>query len=559
MVTKTWDIKPAIPAEAVEQFGLPQLHAQLLYNRGIRRQDEIEPFLTADSRLLNDPMLLPDMGKAVSRLKQALDSHETIGVFGDFDADGITGTALLTVALRDLGATVVPYLPHRDDEGHGLNREAISFLKEQGVSLIITVDCGVTDVDEVSIASSLDIDTIITDHHSVMPDLPSACAVINAMRPDSVYPYRDLTGVGMSFKLVQALYDALGITWPEHLLEFVALGTVADVGPLKGENRFLVKKGIEMLNRSENPGIQALAATAGMKLGSLTTESLSFGLIPRINVAGRMGDPSISLRLLTASSLAMARELADDLEQKNFERRRLTEQGVQEALEQVSRNGAEIPSIIFVGSRKWSLGILGLIAAKLVDEFYRPVVAVAVGEDVSRASMRTIAEFDVIKSLRNNKDMLTRFGGHSQAAGFTIPTSSLRVLKQRLEEEADEVIVGKQLAPSIEIDCEVSPDVLASNFDFIQSLAPFGKGNPAPIFLTCNARVVEARQVGAQKTHLKMKVAHGRTVMDAIAFRQGDRISDTGDEIDLVYNIGLNTWGSQTKLQMTVVDFRKSV
>ena len=561
-MAKAWNILAPPPVGFASQVGLPSFQAHLLYNRGIKRAAEVEPYLAVDESLLNDPSLLPDMEGGVARLREALRSGETIGVFGDFDADGITGTALLVQALHDLGATVVPYLPDRVDEGHGLNDDAVRLLRERGVSLLVTVDCGATSVDQVRLAASLGMDTIVTDHHSLPPALPDAYALINPRRPDSAYPYPHLTGVGMSFKLVEALYADLGKPRPDHLLELVALGTVADVGPLTGENRYMVKRGLELLNATENPGIKALVASAGLELGTMDTESLAFGLIPRLNVAGRLDHAGTSLDLLTTTSLETAEALADELQRKNWERQSLTEQGVKEAQRQVAaglESEGGLPSIIIVGSEDWLPGILGLIAGRLAEQLYRPVVALSLGERTSRASARSIPEFDIVDAFRACADLFVRYGGHPQAAGFTIVTGSLPLLESRLRALADERLPDIELTPKVDIDCEVSPALFAGdNLDFIQSLAPFGEGNPAPVFLTRNARVVEARQVGRSSQHLKMRLWHSGAAWDAIAFGQGDRLDATRDRVDLVYTVGLDNWSGTPKLKLTVVDFRQS-
>ncbi|MCH7714193.1 MAG: DHH family phosphoesterase [Chloroflexi bacterium] len=333
-------------------------------------------------------MLLPDMSDAVSRLTKALDAHELIGVFGDFDTDGITGTALLVRGLEEVGARVAPYLPDRLDEGHGLNDDAVRALTKRGVTLLVTVDCGTSSVDEIALAASLGADTIVTDHHNLTDNPPVSCALINPKRPDSAYPYPDLTGVGMAFKLVEALYADIGEPWPGHLLELVALGTVADVGPLTGENRFLVKEGIERLRTTQNPGIRALADVSKVKLASLATDDLSFRLIPRLNAPGRLGSARTSLDLLTAKSEEDAASLANELELMNSERRALTEEAMQEAERQVARNSGQegVAPLVFVESEAWSPGILGLIAARLTDIYHRPAIAVARGSRSSRAS-----------------------------------------------------------------------------------------------------------------------------------------------------------------------------
>ena len=411
-----------------------------------------------------------------------------------------------------------------------------------------------------ALASSLDMDTIITDHHSLSDALPVACAIIDTKRPDSAYPYPDLTGVGMSFKLVEALYADLGKEPPHHLLELVALGTIADVGPMTDENRYLVKKGLALLNATSSPGIQALVACSGQKLGALDTDSLAFGLIPRLNAAGRLDNSMVSLELLTATSVEATEPLARSLEGMNARRQQLTAQAAREAMRQVEAemdSPGGMTSTIIVESPHWLPGILGLIAARLAEQFYRPAVALSVENGISRASARSIPEFDIVDALTECRDLFTRFGEHLQAAGFTMPAPSLPLLRQRLRAIADERLRDVDLTPRIDIDCEVSPALLAgSHFQFVQSLSPFGQGNPRPVFLTRDARVVGARQVGRSNQHLKLRLSHSGAVWDAIAFGHGDRLDETRSAIDLVYTVGLDHWGGESKIQLTVQDFR---
>jgi single-stranded-DNA-specific exonuclease len=559
MISKKWLMSAAPPAGFTQELGLPSFHSRLLYSRGVRTQADIAPYLNADRGASYDPLMFPDMDIAVSRLRRAVESKETIGIFGDFDADGITGTALLINALKDIGGAVVPYLPDRVDEGHGLNPDAVRYLKEQGVTLLITVDCGTTSISEVDLAANMGIETIITDHHSVLPTLPAACAILNPNHPDSAYPFLGLTGVGVAFKLIEALYEDMGLPWPDHLLELVALGTVADVGPLTGENRFFVKMGLEKLNKTQNIGLRALAESAKLKFGSLDTESLSFGLIPRLNVAGRLGNAMMSLELLTATDSSKAQELASKLEHKNSERQSLTEQSMEQANSQLDaqiRSGS-LPSILIVKSDDWIPGILGLIAGRLSEQYYRPAIAISTAGELSRASARSIPEFNMIEAIREGQDLYVKSGGHHQAAGFTIPTASLPVLEEKLYTWADEKLRDVDLAPAINIDCEVPLSMFTrENFDFIQSLAPFGEANRAPVFMTRNARVVESRQVGGQGRHLKMRVYNDGAAFGAIAFRQGDKIGDAQNGVDLVYTVSMDTWSYQPKLQLMVTDFR---
>ena len=539
-------------------MGLPQLQARLLYNRGIRSRDDVEPFLSADERLANDPMLLPDMEVAVARLRTAIDTEETVAVFGDFDTDGITGTALLDRALRDLGVRVVTYLPDRVEEGHGLNGTAVRRLREQGVSLMVTVDCGVGSEDEIVLGASLGIDTVVTDHHIMSSRLSSAVATINPRHPDSKYPYPDLTGAGMAFKLAEALYATAGRERPEHLMELAALGTVADVGPLTGENRHIVKRGLERLNATRSPGILALMRRASLNPGFIDTSSLSFKIIPRLNSAGRLGDARTSLDLLTAGSAEAAGPLADRLEQDNEERRRLTEQGMTEARAQVKakRAAGELPSALVVASQDWIPGILGLIAGRLAETYDRPSAAVSLGPEVSRGSARSVPGFDIVGAFDHAQDLLVKYGGHPQAAGFTVPTASLFDLEHRLLDASRDRARGGS-RPGIVFEAEVSPSQLSGEtFEFIRSLAPFGEANPDPVFLSRNVQVLERRRVGRDGGHLKMRLSDGGTVWDAIAFRQGDRAADVTREIDMVYTIGLDDWGGQPRLQLEVLDLR---
>ena len=502
-------------------------------------------------------MLLPDMGKAVARLQQALATDEVIGVFGDFDVDGLTGTALLVHALQDMGSKVIPYLPDRVDEGHGLNDGAIRSLRARNVSLLLTIDCGSSSAKEVELASSLGMDTIITDHHSLPTTPPDALAVVNPRRSDSSYPYSGLTGAGLSFKLVEALWAALGRPRPDHLLDLVALGTIADVGPLTGENRYMVSKGLELLNNTPRVGLKALISRSGLKSGFLDTESLSFWLTPMLNAAGRLGEASTSLDLLNATNSETAQAIAEKLERLNIKRRQLTEEGVAQARRQVEARFENIPPIIFVQHKEWLPGILGIIAGNLTESFYRPVVAVSVDGQVCRASARSIPEFDIVEALRGSRSLFHRFGGHPRAAGFTLSSGDLPRLERNMMMAAEEKLDESNLAPSIDIDCEVSPALFDDyNLSFIQSLSPFGEGNPSPVFLTRNARIAEVRRVGEGGNHLKMRISHGGRTWDAIAFGQGDRMVGQGSSLDLVYRVGVDHWGGPPKLQLTILDFQ---
>ena len=553
--SKAWRIAPGPPAGFADALGFPPLHARLLYNRGVRTRDEARAFLDTGPDMEHDPGLMPGMARAVERLEQAARRGEKIGVFGDFDVDGITGAAILSLGLRQLGAEVMPYIPHRDEEGHGLNAGAVRELAGAGVTVCVTVDCGLTDAAEVALASELGIDTIITDHHTPGDSLPPACAVVHAGLPGSRYPFADLTGAGMAYKLVCAMFDSRGRPRPERLLELVALGTVADVGRMEGENRYFVSRGLRELKRSRNEGLKALMAAARVSANSLDETNLSFYLIPRLNAPGRIGKPQASLSLLTTNSPNEAQQLATELEYLNRERRELTAEAMAMAGEQVRFPG-DAPPIIFVKHPEWQPGVLGLVAGQLSEQYTRPAIAVSVGGEVSRASARSIPELHLVDALRSCEDLLIRFGGHHQAAGFSAKTGDLPAIESRLREYAASRLDVSGLMPAIDIDCELP--LSGSLWDavrFIDSLGPFGQGNPRPTFLARNVSVVEARPVGSDGGHLKLTLYADGNMHDAIAFRMGDRIREAGGTIDVVFTPSIDEWRGRERLQLTVRDF----
>ena len=564
LTDRQWRPLPSPPPGFAETVGLPPLQTQLLFNRGLRSRSEIDAFLAVDERLRHDPMLLPDMERGVDRLQAAARSGERVGIFGDFDADGVSGTALLSIGLEELGIPVASYLPDRVDEGHGVNEKGIEYLRERGASLLVTVDCGGGSGEEIRAAARIGMETIVTDHHVLDDDLPPACAVISHTRRDSAYPYPHLTGAGTAFKLTEALFDRMGRPRPDHLIGLAALGTVADIGPLTGENRFLVKHGLDRLNRAPGVGVRALMASAGVDQGTLDTETLGFKLIPRLNAAGRLDHAGLSLDLLTATDPGAAARLAAELDAMNKERRALTGRCLDEALGQVdalAQSGSGLPPLLFVGSQTWPPGVLGLIAGRLADRLQRPAVALCFDTDTSRASARSIDGFDMVGALRQAADLLVRFGGHRQAAGFTVKTVNLYSLQRRLQSVAGEALAHLEPAHALDVDAEASPCAVLEqeNFRFVQALAPFGKDNPAPLFLGRGVRVVESRVVGRGKGHLKLRVSSGDGIWDAIAFGMGGMAESARGRVDMLYRVGIDDWGGIPKAQLTVTGLRPAV
>ncbi len=554
-----WNLLPLVPDEhLVKTSGLSPLIAQLIYNRGITEPSQLEIFVTGDERLSSDPSLLPDIQPAAVRIYQALLSGENIAIYGDFDADGITGTALLVQGLSALGGKVIPYIPHRLTEGYGLKTTALERLHQGGITLVISVDCGITALAEVKRARRLGLDIIITDHHTPLPEIPPAVAIVNPKRADSNYPFSELTGAGVAIKLLQALFQGIGKEEQlEELMDLAALGTVADMAPLWGENRYLVKQGLKLMNAIPRLGIREIISQAGLSIGSLDAESISWIIAPRLNAAGRLAHAMTSYNLLMTNSPKEARGMAAWLEQKNGERQRLTTKTLTKAREQILAQGIS-PLLIAAGS-DYPLGIAGLVASRLSEEFYRPSIVIRTGEKISSGSCRSIPEFNIIQALNQCSSLLSQFGGHSQAAGFTLPTKNLARLEHNLSQLATTELAGADLRPQLDIDAEVTlPDLSGDTFKTIQQLAPFGRGNPAPTFLSRRAEVVDCRTMGNSREHLRLKLKQGSTVWDGVAFRLGDFLAEVSPHLDIVYNLEIDRWGGKEKLRLNILDFAPS-
>jgi single-stranded-DNA-specific exonuclease len=560
---KRWKILPRAPSQQFAAFpNLSPLMVQVLYNRGLRGVEEADAFLSAGRLLVGDPFCLADMERAVERIARALVEKETVAVYGDFDVDGLAGAALLSRFLSSQGARVLPYIPHREREGYGLHSAAIEHLRSKGATLLVTVDCGTRAIAEIQYARQLGLDTIVTDHHSLpasqgaSPELPPALAVVNPRRSDSSYPFQGLSGVGVVYKLVQALAQALGQAGfnEEDYLDLAALGTIADLVPLVAENRFLARRGLEVLNTCPRVGLRELVRGSGLRLGEVNAHSISYVIGPRLNAAGRLGHAMTSYDLLVTDSPQEAEALAQELERQNSRRQRLTEETLARAREQALRQ-AERFSLLMVGSRSFAAGIIGLVASKLAEEFYRPVVAVEVGERESRGSARSIPGFDIHDALTRCAGLLTRYGGHAQAAGFTIANENLGPLRQRLLGIAQEELSPQDLEPTLTIDAQV--DLAGLDWDmmrFIQRLAPFGTGNPPPTFLSRGVRVVDRRLVG--DNHLRLKLHDGRLTWPAVGFGMGEREAEVGSRVDVVYHLVVDRWDGDEILQLAIEDLR---
>jgi single-stranded-DNA-specific exonuclease len=535
--------------------GFSPLIAQLLYNRGLVDPSGMELFLIGDERLSGDPFLLPDMHSAVSRIYRALLSAEKIAVYGDFDVDGITSTALMVQGLAALGGLVIPYIPHRVSEGHGLRQSAIDELLDQGVSLIITVDCGITDVAEVKHANKSGMTVIITDHHTPPPVIPDAFAIVNPKLKESEYPFAELAGVGVAYKVMQALMTSLGKE--EHIekqMDLIAIGTVADMVPLVGENRYLVKRGLQALNAAPRLGIREIVIRAGLSPGNLDADSITWCLSPWLNASGRLEHAIASYNLLTTQSLQEARELAALLGQQNVERQRLTFKAMTEARAQIAAQGLD--PLIMLCNKEFPLGIAGPVAGKLAEEYYRPVVIVNIDDKIASGSCRSIPEFNIIEALNRCTDLLGRYGGHAQAAGFTLPAKNITLLQKAMIGLAREQLKDVELHPRIDIDAEVSLSDLGGNtFQSIQRLAPFGKGNPPPTFVSRSVQVANCRTMGNEQQHLRLKLKQHGSNFDGVAFKLGEMLADVSNSLDIVYNLEIDRWGGVENLRLNILSF----
>jgi single-stranded-DNA-specific exonuclease len=551
-----WNLLPPVPDKhLVNDSGFPPLMAQLLYNRGLAEPSQLELFITGDKRLSGNPFLLPDMHQAVARIYQALLSGENIAIYGDYDVDGITATALLVQGLSSLGGKVIPYIPHRLTEGYGLKTTALEKLHRQGISLVITVDCGITALSQVRKAKRMGLDIIITDHHTPLPEIPPAIATVNPKLPDSNYSFSELAGVGVAFKLLQALFQSIGREQQlDELIDLVALGTVADMVPLLEENRYLVKQGLKLINASPRLGVREIMTQAGLNIGTIDPETISWILAPRLNAAGRLAHAMSSYKLLTTDSPQEAQGLSIWLEQKNAERQRLTNSLLTKAREQVLAQG--ISSLLVASDNNYPAGIAGLIAGRLSEEFYRPTIVIRIGEQVSSGSCRSIPEFNIILALNQCSSLLSQFGGHSQAAGFILPTENLAHLKQTLSQLATTQLAGVDLRPCLDIDVEVTlPDLGRDIFQTIQLLAPFGQGNPLPTFLSRGVEVTDCHTMGSEGEHLRLKLKQGGPIWDGVGFRLGNYLAEVSPLLDIVYNLKIDRWGGEEKLRLNILDF----
>lgn len=557
--TKRWFISPPLsPTARAELRAFPEILQQLLYNRGYTTDAAARAYLRAQTNFNTDPMQLLGMKTAVERIRQALKHHEPIAIYGDYDVDGVTATALLVQTLRALGGNVRGYIPNRFEEGYGLNTEAFDTLQAEGIKLVISVDCGIRSPAEAAHAQRIGLDLIISDHHHPDEELPPALAVINPKQEGDPYPDKDLAGVGVAYKIAQALEPPAELL--DNLLDLVALGTVADLAPLTGENRMLVRKGLFKIRACTRQGLYSLAQVANLSLSKTTATDIGFVLGPRLNAAGRLESALAAFDLLTTQDVSVAGQLAQKLDQQNRERQKITRE-IQEQAEQIALQDDPSAHLMFAVHSTFNSGVVGLAASRLVETFYRPAAVGQVGEETTRCSCRSIPEFHITNALDECKDLLLRHGGHAAAAGFTVENKKLPALKERLKEIARRELEGLDLRPALTADMEVPlAQMTGEVLKFLDYLQPTGYGNRDAIFVSRDLIVKEARVVGSEGKHLKMKLTDGRVIFDAIGFRIGARLPDLpcGAKVDVMYSLEKNEFNGRETLQLNLKDVKAS-
>jgi single-stranded-DNA-specific exonuclease len=554
------DIDPLQRTALAQALSISSATASLLLGRGVTTIDEATAWMS--SRQAHDPFLIPDMDMAIDRLHRAMQARERVCFYGDYDVDGMSATSIYLSFFRGLGAEIRAYVPHRIREGYGLNEGAIRTLAADGVTLLVTSDCGTTSHREITLANELGVDVIVTDHHQSDEQMPPALAVMNPHRRDAQYPFRGLCSGGLAYKVATAyeMKYGPGAVPLESLLDLVALATIADVVPLHDENRLFVREGLLQISRGARCGIRALKQVAGVTR-ECTAETIGFRLGPRLNAAGRLDEAILGVQLLTTDSESEAKRLAEYLEQLNRSRQQLEADTMQEALAQL--DGQEVPSGIVLASRNWHLGVVGIVAARLTERFQRPAVVIALNEQgIGKGSARTVPGFDLFQGLTSCRDLLLAFGGHPSAAGLTVEEQRLPELAERFAGIVEAWIEATQHVPMLHLDSEVRLDeVTLKLIKEIGTLHPFGAGNPEPTFAVKSLEILQARVVGEK--HLKMTVRQGRSLpFDSIGFGMRS-LQDQGlslsTPVDVAFTPELNHWNGYDRIQLRIRDMRPTV
>ena len=540
------------------EYGISSLLAKILVNRNLTKKEDIDLFLRPNRHDFHNPYLMPDMAKAVDRIIKAINNNEKILIYGDYDVDGITSVTVVKSFLLERNAQVTHYIPNRLNEGYGLNKNAIEKIAKDGVNLIITVDCGISGIEEVEYANSLGLEVIVTDHHEVGEKLPNAIAVVDAKRKDNTYPFRELAGVGVSFKLIQAISQKLELEEKEYLkyLDIVCIGTISDIVPLVDENRVIAKLGLKLVEVTKNIGLKALIDVAGYK--QIDSFTVSFGLAPRINACGRMGKEKEALNLFLTKDPKVASEIAIRLNEYNVERQEIEKKIYEDAVKKIEEGKEEKPAIV-LGSEDWHHGVIGIVSSKITDLYFKPSILVCFEGEEGKGSGRSIPGFDIYESLTNCSENLEKFGGHSMAVGVTIKKQNFEKFKEEFEKYAQNSNIC-DIIPIIKIDEEVTlADVSIKAVEELKMLEPYGEANKTPLFMYKNLRIHSIRTLSEGKP-IKLTLKDKNFYIDSIGFNLGHLAQEyqIGDKVDVVGFLEINKFNGRENLQINLKDLRKS-
>ncbi len=563
-MNKKWqiyDIDENKIEEISKKYGLNKLLSTILVNRNIIDEKNIEMFLKPTRNDFYNPFLMSDMEKAVERIIKAIKEKENVTIYGDYDVDGITSITVLKSFLQDRGLEVSTYIPNRLDEGYGLNNSAIEKIAKAGCQLMITVDCGISAIEEIEYANSLGIETVITDHHETVEELPNAFAVIDNKRKDSTYPFRELAGVGVVFKLIQAISIKLNLKEEEYLkyLDIVCIGTISDIVPLVDENRVITKLGLMLVEQTKNIGLRAILKVSGYS--KIDSNTISFGIAPRINACGRMGVAEEALELFLSKNVNQVNELARKLNERNKVRQETEKEIFESAKRQIEEKKLNQNNTIVVAGENWHHGVIGIVSSKITDMYFKPSILLSFEEDgIGKGSGRSIPGFDLHDALMKCNDCIEKFGGHSMAIGITIKRENFEKLKNKLEEIAVEEHIN-EIVPVIKIDAKI--DLSEINKDMVESLKqlePFGEGNKMPIFAFKNLKIDSIRALSEGK-HLKLTLKDNNFIVSAIGFNMGELVEDyrIGDKVDIVGTLEINSFNGMDSIQINMKDMMKSI
>ena len=561
-MNKKWEFYDSDNAkinEISQKFNISELLATVLVNRNIKTDEEITLFLNPTRNDFHDPYLMPDMKIAVDRIIKAIDEKEKTMIYGDYDVDGITSITVLSKFLNQCGLNVGYYIPNRLNEGYGLNKKAIKTIADEGYKLIITVDCGISSTEEIDYAYSLGMEVIITDHHEPLDILPNALAIIDCKRKDNKYPFNSLAGVGVSFKLIQAIGQRLNLPEKEYLkyLDIVCIGTISDIVPLVDENRVIAKLGLMLIKQTKTPGVKALLKATSYKEVNSTT--VSFGIAPRINACGRMGHEKDALELFLTENIVEAEQITEKLNEYNKQRQNIEKRIFEEAIAKIEKNEENKKNMIILGSENWHHGVIGIVSSKITELYYKPSILICFENDNGKGSGRSIPGFDLHEALCLASDYLEKYGGHEMAVGLSLKKKDFKAFKEKLESIAENLHTD-ELTPIIKIDKEITlNDIKIENVKELNLLEPFGESNKTPIFIYRNLKIDSIRALSEGK-HLKLTLKDENKIINAIGFNMGKYSEEylIGDKIDVIGVLEINTFNGIESVQINMKDIRKS-